>query len=324
MAKTRVTLIGLEYNNLAVGQALRNLLKDIEIVGHDKDRDVMKQAEMAKMVDKTDWNIPNATEGAAAIFIGSPVNEYDTVFKAVAGDALPKTVIASVSGFHNPALKAASQWLPRDASFFSTTLTIHPDRVMPTEPWPTAQTVRNAIWTIAPRAGTEPNMVDVFTSLVNELGAVPMFVDPTERDGMAVSIDVLPGVMDSMLLRAVSNDASWRDRQWVAGAAFGQATAGAEDAEKQTALLLQQPDAVAYWLNQIMLQCMALRDAVSARDEKTVKQLLVESKARREQWLADWRKGRLDGRQPVDKQGGGVMSLFLGERMAGRLSNKKG
>jgi len=149
-----------------------------------------------------------------------------------------------------------------------------------------------------------------------------LFVDPTERDGMAISVDVVPGVLGSMLMRAVSNDASWRERQWVAGAAFGQAVAGAEDAEKQAALLMQQPDAVAYWLNQIMLQCMALRDAVSVRDEKTVKRLLDESKARREQWLADWRKGRGDGRPPVEKPNS-VMSLFVGERMANKLSSNK-
>ncbi len=322
MAKTRVTLIGLDYTNLAVGQAVRNLLKDVEIVGHDKDRDLMKQAETAKLVERSDWNIPNAVDGAAAIFIGSPANEYDTIFKAIASDALPKTVVSTVGHFHMPALKSASQWLPSDASFFSTTLVIHPDRVTPAEPWPTAQTVKNGIWTIAPRSGTTPDMVDVFTSLVNELGAVPLFVDPTERDGMAVSVDVLPGVLGSMLMRAVSNDPSWRDRQWMAGATFGQATSGADDAEKQALLLMQQPEAVAHWLNQIMLQCMALRDAVSARDEKTVKQLLTESKARREQWLADWRKGREDGRQPVEKNSS-MMSLFVGERMAGRLSSKK-
>lgn len=165
MPKTRVALIGLDYNTLAVGQAVRNLLKDVEIVGNDKDRDVMKQAEMAKMVDRTDWNIPNTSEGAAAIFIGAPATEYDTIYKAIAPDALAKTVVATVGNFHNPALKAASQWLPRDASFFSTTLVIHPDRVVPTEPWPTVQTIKNAMWTIAPRAGTTPNMVDVFTSL---------------------------------------------------------------------------------------------------------------------------------------------------------------
>lgn len=322
MAKTRVALIGLDYNNLAVGQAVRNLLKDVEIVGHDRDRDVMKQAEMAKMVDKSDWNIPSITEGAAAIFIGSPAHEYDIVFKAIAPDALPKTLVATVSSFHAPALKAANQWLPRDATFFSTALVIHPDRVLPTEPWPNAQTVKNAIWTIAPRAGAAPNMVDIFTALVSELGATPMFVDATERDGMAVSVDVLPGVLGSLLLRAVSNDPTWRDRQWVAGAAFGQAVAGADDADKQAGLLMQQPETVAYWLNQIMLQCMALRDAVSARDEKTVKQLLAESKARREQWLADWRKGRDDGRQPIEKKSG-IMSMFLGERMASKLAGKK-
>lgn len=324
MAKTRVVLIGLDYTTLAVGQAVRNLLKDVEILGHDRDRDVMKQAEMAKMVDKTDYNIPSITEGAAAIFIGSPAHEYDVVFKAIAPDALPKTLVASVGNLHNPALKAANQWLPRDAAFFSSTLVIHPDRVMPTEPWPTAQTVQHSMWTIAPRAGTDPKMVDIFTSLVSELGATPLFVDATERDGMAVSVDVLPGVMGSLLLRAVSNDASWRDRQWMAGAAFGQAVAGAEDADKQTALLMQQPETVAYWLNQIMLQCMALRDALSARDENAVKQMLTESKARRAQWLADWRKGRRDdGRQPVEKQGSGIMSMFIGERAAAKLSGKK-
>ncbi len=324
MAKTRVALIGLDYNNLAVGQAVRNLLKDVEIVGHDRDRDVMKQAEMAKMVDRCDWNIPNITEGAAVIFIGSPANDYDTVFKAIAPDALPKTLVASIGALHTPAIKAADRWLPRDAAFFSCTLVIHPDLALPTEPWPTAQSVKNAMWTIAPRAGADPKMVDIFTSLVSELGAMPLFVDATERDGMAVSVDVLPGVMGSLLLRAVSNDASWRDRQWMAGAAFGQAVAGANDAEKQATLLMQQPDTVAYWLNQIMLQCMALRDALSARDEKAIKQMLTESKARREQWLADWRKGRHDdGRQPIEKQGGGVMSLFVGQRMAAKLSGKK-
>lgn len=322
MAKTRVVLIGLDYNTLAVGQSARNLLRDVEIVGHDRDRDLMKQAEMAKMVDKCDWNIPNITEGAAAIFIGTPANDYDIIFKAIAPDALPKTLIATIGSFHAPALKAANQWLPRDATFFSTALVIHPDRVLPTEPWPNAQTVKNAMWTIAPRAGIDPKMVDMFTALVSEFGAMPLFVDPTERDGMAVSVDVLPGVLGSMLLRAVSNDPTWRDRQWVAGAAFGQAVAGADDADKQVTLLMQQPETVAYWLNQVMLQCMALRDAVSARDEKAVKQMLAESKARREQWLADWRKGRDDGRQPVEKRGG-LLSFFLGERMADRLAGKK-
>ena len=128
MAKTRVALIGLDYNTLAVGQAVRTA-KDVEIVGNDKDRDLMKQAEMAKMVDKTDWNVPNTTDGAAAISIEAPpAIEYDVIFKAIAADALPKTLVATVSSLHSPALKAASQWLPRDAAFFSTTLVIHPDR----------------------------------------------------------------------------------------------------------------------------------------------------------------------------------------------------
>ncbi len=121
---------------------------------------------------------------------------------------------------------------------------------------------------------------------------------------------------------AVSSDAAWRERQWMAGAQFGNAVASTDEATKLVPALLAQPDAVMHWLNQVMLQCMALRDAVRARDEKTVQHMLDTAKETREKWLADWRRGRDDGRTPIQKQSP-VLSMFVGERMANKLGDKK-
>jgi prephenate dehydrogenase len=154
------------------------------------------------------------------------------------------------------------------------------------------------------------------------LGAKPILVAPAERDGMAIAIDVLPAMLGSAMMLAVSGDAAWRERQWMAGAAFGEAVGGAEHARALSSAVLAQPEAATHWLNQVMLQCMALRDAIRDQDAAAVEAFVAQANERREQWLADWRKGRELGGQPVERQNP-VMSLFVGERMAGRLAGGK-
>ncbi len=324
MNKTRVALLGCGYTGIALGLALKSAIKDVEVVGNDKDRDALKRAEQAKAIDRGEWNIPRTCENAAAIFISTPPDEYETILRAIGQDAQANTLIATVGTANTIALRLASAHVPTDVPFFATSIVFHPDRA-PANAESTApafDSMKNAMWTIAPRSGTTPNMVDVFTALVTELGAQPVFVDPAERDGLSVAVDTLPLVLSSMLMLAVSGDAAWRERQWMAGAQFGNAVASTDEAAKLVPALLAQPDAVTHWLNQVMLQCMALRDAVRARDEKSVQQMLDSAREKREKWLADWRRGRDDGRLPIQKQNN-VLSMFVGERMANKLGDKK-
>lgn len=319
MSKAKVAIVGCGFVGLSLGLAFKRAINSVEVVGHDKDRDAMRKAESAKAIDRGDWNLPNACDNAAAIFITIPQDGLDVTFKAIAPDLQPNTLVATVGGMNVSALKSAREWLPADVPFFATTLIYHPDRIEPATAAPDADSVRGAIWTIAPRSGASPAMVDVFTALVTQLDAKPIFVDATERDGMSVAVDVLPALLSSMLMLSVSNDAAWRERGWMAGAAFGQAVNDAEEAVTFASMLKAQPDATVYWLNQVMLQCMALRDAVQARNDQAVEQMLAQAEEKRQQWLADWRKGRNDGRLPIEKQSG-VLSVFVGERMAGRIT----
>ncbi len=323
MSKAKVALIGCDFVGLSLGMAIKRALEDVEVVGHDKDRDAMRRAEGAKAIDRSDWNLPNACDNASAIFISGPHEELSVTLRSIAPDLGPNTIVATVGSLNVAALKTAEGLLAGDVPFFSTALVYHPDRVNGQADLPDADSIRDAIWTIVPSRGTSTQMVDVFVALANQLGAKPIFVDPVERDGMAVAVDAMPAVMSSMLMLAVSSDAAWRDREWMAGSAFGRAVSGAEHAHKFAAALNAQPDVAVHWLNQIMLQCMALRDAITAHDTEAVERTLTQAEERRQQWLADWRKGRIEGHIPIERDTGGLLRVFLGERMASRLSGNK-
>ncbi len=323
MNKAKIALVGCDFVGMSLGMAVKRTLRDVEVVGHDKNRDAMRRAESAKAIDRSEWNLPRACENAAAVFICAPHEELEVTLRAIAPDLGPDTIVATVSGPNVAALRVAEGLLAGDVPFFSTSLVYHPDRVNGDGELPSADSIRDAIWAIAPSRAASTQMVDTFVALANQMGAKPIFVDPAERDGMAVAVDAMPAILSSMLMLAVSSDAAWRDRMWMAGAAFGQAVNGAERAPSFSAALEAQPDVVVHWLNQVMLQCMALRDAIAARDTEAVTHMLTQAEERRQQWLADWRRGRIEGHIPIERDSGGLLKVFLGERMASRLAGNK-
>jgi prephenate dehydrogenase len=323
MQKTKVALLGCGYTGLVLGHALKATLKDVEVIGNDKDRETLKRAEKAKAIDRGEWNIPNACDNASVILISTPQEEHELAFRAMGKDVNPRTLVATIGGSNTQDLRLAHAYLPDDVPFFASSLIFHPDRGMSPNDAPEASAIKRAVWTVAPRPGTSPELVNVYAALITELEALPVFVDPTERDGLSISVDAMPAVLSSALMLAVSGDSAWRERQWMAGSTFGIATSQVDHADTMLQAIMAQPDAMVHWLNQIMLQCMAIRDALRERDEKTVRALLEKAKETRERWLVDWRRGRDDGRQTIERQGGGMLRVFVGDRMADRLTGSK-
>ncbi|GIV83909.1 MAG: hypothetical protein KatS3mg052_0916 [Candidatus Roseilinea sp.] len=323
MNKAKIALVGCDFVSMSLGMAVKQALKEVEVVGHDKDRDAMRRAELAKAIDRSEWNLPRACENAAAVFICAPHEELEVILRAIAPDLGPDTIVATVGGPNVAALRVAEGLLGGDVPFFSTSLVYHPDRVSGDGELPSADSMRDAIWAIVPSRGARTQTVDTLVALANQMGAKPIFVDPAERDGMAVAVDAMPAILSSLLMLAVSSDAAWWDRMWMAGAAFGQAVKGAERAPSFSAALEAQPDVVIHWLNQVMLQCMALRDAIAAHNTEAVTHMLTQAEERRREWLANWRRGRVEGHIPIERDSGGLLKMFLGEGMASRLTGNK-
>jgi prephenate dehydrogenase len=317
MAKTRATIIGCGDTGIRIGLALRLGLPDAEFVGHDKDRDATRKAAERHAIDREDWNLPRSVERAALIVLAIPADQIEPTLKAIARDVMSGAMIVALGGAHVANVAAARRHLPEDVSFASSEIIQHPDRVaLPGEP-AAAVHLKDAMWSIAATGHEE--QINALASIITEIGARPLFVDPAEHDGLLLSVNALPDVLGSLLMLTVSGDPAWRERGWAAGATFNAMTHGAERAPADVQNLLGQRDAARYWLNEYLRQAVRLRDALDANDAAALEVMLSDARDRRAAWLAMWRKGREDGSTPVPKTGRSVLGMLISDRLADRL-----
>ncbi len=320
MTKTKIAIIGCGSVGVAIGLAIKQAMKDIEIVVHDKERDAARRMIAQKAADREEWNLPRASEGAALVLLAIPQDGMALTLRAIGADLPEGAIVCAIGGSNKTNLDLGRQHLGQGVAMVGSRLVIHPDNAQHSAT-PDAKTLSQAVWTIAAQGSEE--QVNAFAGFVRTLGAQPVFVDALENDGMALSVDALPRLLGSMLMLTVSGDDAWRERTWAAGAEFSSATAGAENSAALSAAVLANKAAAVHWLNQLMLQCMALRDDITDGDEAGVLKQLQTAQDRRTKWLADWRAGRDVGATPITASGRSLMGLFVGQRVADRMSGKK-
>ncbi|MCX6019071.1 MAG: prephenate dehydrogenase/arogenate dehydrogenase family protein [Chloroflexi bacterium] len=323
MASTRITLVGCEPIGTLLGLALKAVNKNFEVVAHDKKREAAREALKLKAADREEWNLPKACAGAAIVFVTTPPDQVELTLQSIGPDLMPGATVCVVGGSNVVNLALADKHLPESVAFVSSSLVLHP--VLIDAPHDAAK-LKGAMWSLVGRGSAEH--LGGFAGFVEALGARPLFVDARERDGMALSVDVLPQILAGLLMATVSKDAAWRERGWAAGADFAAATAGTTNAAALVDALLADKKASSHWLNQFMRECMALRDAIEAEDGDAAKNQLAAAAERRERWLDDWRAGRDSGAVPIESQGRSMLGMFVGQRMAdmfgGRPSGDKG
>ncbi len=325
MGKTRITIIGCGVIGTALGIAIRNAAKDIEIIGHDKDGSAARRAEKLKAIDRSNWNLPSACENAQLIILAIPQDAIEPTLKAIAPDLIEGAIVTDTSALKTPILDKAAQATPAHAAYISSDIVFAPERAaaLANLETLTPDVFKGAVWTLTPRSGTQPRDIDTMAGLAQTLGATPIFMDAVEHDGLRLSVEALPFALSSALMLTVTGDEAWRERKWMAGTAFERMTSQIESMQdiELTNALLSQPESAEYWLNQLIMQMVALRDAARNGDASAVKAMLAQAREQRLQWLTDWHRGRDDGgtRVPIEKPS--LLGSFIGTRLASRLQN---
>jgi prephenate dehydrogenase len=327
MAKIRITIVGCGFTGTAIALALRSAYKDVEIIGHDKDVANTQRAEKMKAIDRSNWNLPAACENSQLIVLAIPANAIEPTLQAIAPDLVPGAIVTDTCSVKLPLISAVNKYMPAHASYISSDIVFNPARLSeaPTIESLTADMFKGAAWTLTPIAAS-PDAVDGIAGIVSTIGAMPIFMDAVEHDGLRLAVDSVPAAISGALILALSNDIAWRERLWLAGTTFGAATANVElthPAEVASALVAQ-PEATTHWLNQIMLQLIELREAVEQKRADKVESLLVNARERRTNWTSEWSKGRDQGHTPADVKRPSLLGMVIGERLANRMEQAPG
>ena len=113
----RTTIVGLGLVGSSIGLALKGTGAEFEIVGHDKDGNAAKRAYKSGCVDRTEWNLINACDGADLIVISTPLAGVESTLAAIAQDLKAGAVVTDTARLKVPVLNWARESLPDTVHF---------------------------------------------------------------------------------------------------------------------------------------------------------------------------------------------------------------
>jgi prephenate dehydrogenase len=233
---SRVTILGTGYIGTSLGLALKAHQPDLEIVGHDREYAKAGEAKKLGAIDRADWNIPSALEGAGLVIIATPIGALERLLSQIGDFLTPGCVVTDTTTLKVPVLGWADQYLRGRVNYVSG----HPITGDETPHRKPAATIFvNRTYCVVPAPDASDDAVDQVTRLATAIGARPLFMDPAEHDSYIATVDQLPGLLASTLMSFASKNPAWRDGQRLAGHVFGTATAMAldEPEDRRVALL---------------------------------------------------------------------------------------
>lgn len=289
----RTTIVGLGRVGSSIGLALRETEADFEIIGHDKDHAAAKRAHKSGSVDRTEWNLINACDGASLVVISTPLPGVRSTLEAIAEDLEAGCVVTDTARLKAPVLKWARQFLPPTVHFIGGHPILRPQFLWLTgeeaEPEPVEPSPRlldGAIYCLTPGTAAPPEALQTVANLAQAVGAKPYYLDAAEHDGLIAALEGLPLLMAAALQVVASRSPSWREMIRLSGRDFASATdllAGdAGDLAEQVVLNAANN---ARWIDAFMAELSMLRELVVNEDGEALQKLFAGALEARDSWM---------------------------------------
>lgn len=221
MSKPIITIIGLGTTGTSLGLGLQRTPGNFDIVGHDKNPEANQQARQASAVQRAEWNLHRACEGAELIVLATPLDQVPDLLGHIAEDLKPTTLLLAIGPLLQPLLDAIQTKLPNHTYAVVGRPVV---AALGTLPSPRADLFDGSTFALATTNNTDPAALELASNFVGRVGATALFVDALEHDGMMAGVEQLPQLFSAVLMNLNSRSPSWREAQRLAGRAFAQAT----------------------------------------------------------------------------------------------------
>lgn len=319
MAKPRITIVGLGLIGTSLGLALRQVKGELEVVGHDRDPNAAAAAKRRGAVDRTEWNLPRACEGASLIILAIPFGEIRESLAVIAPDLSPGTVVTDTANLKAPVQAWADELLPPGVSF------VGGDPILraPAQGAENARPdlFRDALYCLTSSPKAEDEAIRLVANMATELGAKPFFIDAAEHDGLLTGVEHLPPLLAAALLNVVAESPAWREMRRLAGNNFQTATqASAAEIASLRDLCLNNKENLLRWLDAYIAALLDWKEAILMADAQRLDKAFTGAIATRQQWLQDKAQDRWDMEPPPPMP---QVSTSLRTLLLGRLGERR-
>jgi prephenate dehydrogenase len=259
----RITIVGTGLIGASLGLALKKAKLGYEIVGHDKSTAAANKAKKLGAVDRTEWNLINAVEGAGLVILAIPVDAIKPTLEAIAPYLSEGVVVTDTASTKQVVLDWAKNVLPSGVNFVGGHPLVGSDAASADAA--SADLFTGATYCLIPGAGAQPEAVQLLVGLASTVGAEPFFPDATEHDNFQAAVADLPLLLAAALMGMAASSPANREIRKMAGADFRKATALADaDAKTSAQICAANRDGILRWMDAYVDELARLRGLVAA------------------------------------------------------------
>ncbi len=279
----RTAVIGLGVVGSSIGLALKKKGAGGEIVGHDKDHEAARRAHKGGCVDRTEWNLISACEGADLIIISTPLAGIQSTLAAIAGELKQGCVVTDTASLKVPVLKWARESLPATVHFVGGHPIVRRRQADAAEP--AAELFSGAVYCLTPATNAPPAALQQVSDLAETIGARPYYMDAAEHDGLIAVVEQVPLLMGLALLDVATSSPGRREIARLSGADFSHVIEPlAGDARKFGELCSVNGANVARWLDSLLARLSTLREAVALQESEALQEAFARALKARDAW----------------------------------------
>lgn len=276
----RVAIIGLGLIGGSIGLGLKSWSAQnaksgqpaLDVIGFDSDLDQQGYAKKINAVDKTEWELRKAVQGADLVVICTPVRTARDIFIDISEHLKAGAVVTDTGSTKADVLRWAQELLPTTVDFIGG----HPmaGKSMSIE-GADANLFEGATWCVTPSVRASEEGIRTVLGMITALGAQPYFIDPDEHDAYVAGISHMPFVVSASMMNVISGDTSWRDMKTLTAGGFRDMTrlaAGSPAMHRDIALTNRT--AIVRWIDAMSAELAAFREELTAEGDDVPEKLL--------------------------------------------------
>lgn len=282
----RITLVGLGLVGSSFGLALKQTGAEFEIVGHDKDRSAAKRAHKNGAVDRTEWNLISACDGADLVVLTIPISGIQSTLAAIAQDLKEGCMVTDTASLKVPVLEWARELLPGTVHFVGGHPIIGalPDSSLPLS----ADLLAGATYCLTPGTDTPPQALRAVSDLVEAVGAKAFYLDAVEHDSLIAAVEHTPLLLALALQGMARKSPSRREMIQLCGQDYDHAMQPlAGDAQGLADLCRLNADNLVRWLDGFQAELSRVRELVANQDNESLRALFGEALEIRAGWVRE-------------------------------------
>ena len=255
---------------------------------------VARQAEKIGAIDRIDINLPHSVSGADLVVLSLPLDQIRETLEIIAPDLRENCVVMDTGSAKEAVAAWAAELLPEGRHYVGLTPVLNPAYLHEVDLGINAarpDLFQGGLMAIVAPAQADSAAIKMAADLTRLLGAVPLFADPLEVDGVMAATHLLPQLMAAALLNATVDQPGWREGRKFAGRAYAESTAPAVlpgDAYSLAATALLNRDNTLRVLDSAIAALSAIRSDIDQQDEAALDERLSRARKGRDTW---W-KGR--------------------------------